>query len=164
MMVLAPLALACSPSAVPASGGGEAPTRELKTTRVQAPAHLADVQSVRGSGPSGAFTFTVEVASEDLGCEQYADWWEVLRPGGELIYRRTLGHSHVDEQPFTRGGGPVDVKPIDEVIVRAHMNPGGYGGRAMRGSVAKGFVHATLDSSFASGLSAQSPQPSACSF
>ena len=49
---------------------------------------------------------------------------------GALLYRRILAHSHVDEQPFVRSGGPVPVGASDIVIVRGHMNPGGYGTKA----------------------------------
>ncbi|MEM7135611.1 MAG: hypothetical protein AAF500_03480, partial [Myxococcota bacterium] len=100
---------------------------------------LAKVVSVQASGASGAYTFSVTVSSPDTGCDQYADWWEVLTPDGTLLYRRILQHSHVDEQPFTRSGGPVDATASDRVIVRAHMNPTGYGGAAFSGSVDSGF-------------------------
>ena len=122
---------------------------------------LADVLGVSARGTS----LSVELQSPDLGCSQYADWWEVVTPEGELVYRRVLAHSHVDEQPFTRSGGPVDVGADDTVIVRAHMNPGGYGGQAMRGSVGAGFsVDATITASFAQNLETSEPLPSGCAF
>ena len=82
----------------------------------------ADVIGISVSGDPGSYTFSVTVESPDTGCGQYADWWEVVSPEGRLIYRRVLLHSHVDEQPFTRSGGPVDVQPSETVIVQAHMN------------------------------------------
>ena len=69
----------------------------------------ADVIDVSTSGQPGAYSFSVTVSSPDTGCEQYADWWEVVTEDGQLLYRRVLLHSHVAEQPFTRSGGPVDV-------------------------------------------------------
>ncbi|HFE46716.1 MAG TPA: hypothetical protein ENJ18_14670 [Nannocystis exedens] len=115
--------------------------------------------SVNGS------SFGIEVRSPDLGCSQYADWWEVVTPEGALIYRRILAHSHVDEQPFVRSGGPVQVGADDEVIVRAHMNPGGYGGQALRGSVGSGFSpDASISATFAAGLAGEPPQPNGCAF
>ena len=69
----------------------------------------AYVRSVSASGEANAYRFSVEISSPDLGCEQYADWWEVVDEDGELIYRRVLAHSHVSEQPFTRSGGPIDI-------------------------------------------------------
>ena len=99
----------------------------------------ADVVAVRTSGSPGAYSFAVTLQSPDTGCDQYADWWEVITPDGELLYRRVLAHSHVDEQPFTRSGGPVDVQSTTRVIVRAHMNDAGYGGVAFSGSEEAGF-------------------------
>ncbi|MCB9569227.1 MAG: hypothetical protein H6710_18780 [Myxococcales bacterium] len=122
---------------------------------------LADVLSVSTTPSSWA----VEVRSPDLGCQQYADWWEVVTPRGALIYRRILAHSHAEEQPFTRGGGPVAVGEEDEVIIRAHMNPGGYGGQALRGSVAGGFQpDPTIKADFAAALEKSGPQPDSCAF
>ena len=70
----------------------------------------ADVVSVRGTGEPGAFRFDVGVRSPDTGCDQYADWWEVIGQDGRLLYRRVLSHSHVGEQPFARSGEPVPVE------------------------------------------------------
>ena len=91
----------------------------------------ADVIAVQASGSPGAYQFNVGIRSPDKGCAQYADWWEVVSTDGKLLYRRVLLHSHVDEQPFTRSGGPVPIQPDTVVWVRAHMNTGGYGGAAM---------------------------------
>jgi hypothetical protein len=141
------------------SAGSAGSTTDASTTEANAP--LADVLSVSVRGTS----FSVELQSPDVGCSNYADWWEVVTPEGELLYRRILAHSHVDEQPFTRSGGPVDVGGDDTVIVRAHMNPGGYGGQAMRGSANAGFtVDATITASFAEGLESSEPLPSGCAF
>lgn len=124
----------------------------------------ADVISVQVSGNEGAYQFSVQVRSPDTGCEQYADWWEVVTEQGELVYRRVLLHSHVGEQPFTRSGGPVDILADSVVWVRAHMNPGGYGGQALRGSVRDGFEPAQTDSDFAADLAQQPPLPDDCAF
>ena len=121
---------------------------------------LADVTAVSVARDS----FSVTIQSPDAGCGQYADWWEVITPGGELRYRRVLGHSHTTEQPFTRSGGPVPVQPGEEVIVRAHMNPGGYGGAAMRGSVDDGFAPAEVSADLAPALAQQEPLPTSCLF
>lgn len=118
----------------------------------------ADVTAVDVRGHAGAYTFDVTVRSPDTGCEQYADWWEVVSPEGEaLIYRRILAHSHVDEQPFTRSGGPVEIGPDSTVVVRAHMNEAGYGGQALRGSVAEGFQEVTLPEDFGDEVEEASP-------
>ena len=124
----------------------------------------ADVTGVATSGSPGAYTFRVTVESPDTGCDQYADWWEVLSEDGDLHYRRTLLHSHVGEQPFTRSGGPVPIAPNMVVIVRAHMNTTGYGGVAFRGSVETGFASTQLPEGFADHIENQDPQPPPCAF
>jgi len=124
----------------------------------------ADVTAVRASGSAGAYQFSVTVRSPDTGCAQFADWWEVLGEDGRLLYRRVLLHSHVDEQPFTRSGGPVPVDAGTVVIVRAHMNTRGYGGTALKGSVARGFAPVTLPPGFAAEAAAKPPLPDGCAF
>lgn len=124
----------------------------------------ADVVSVSVNGSAHEFQFSVEISSPDTGCEQYADWWEVLSEDGELIYRRILGHSHVNEQPFTRSGGPVSVTSNTVVIIRAHMNQAGYGGIIMKGSINSGFIIVDLPVDFALEVENKSPLPSGCNF
>jgi hypothetical protein len=123
---------------------------------------LADVVSVRTTGEPGAYRFDVGIRSPDQGCEQYADWWEVVSEDGRLIHRRVLAHSHVAEQPFVRSGEPVLVEPETVVWVRAHMHPAGYGGAAFRGSVSGGLAAADLPASFAADLAGQPPRPPDC--
>ena len=124
----------------------------------------ADVLSVKVTGKPDAYQFAVEVASPDTGCEQFADWWEVLIEDGTLVYRRILLHSHVGEQPFVRSGGPVTVKADTVVIVRAHMHPDGYGGRALKGTVNAGFEEVELAEDFALDVEKQPPLPDGCAF
>ena len=125
---------------------------------------FADVLSVQVSGETGTYQFAVEVASPDTGCEQFADWWEVISEDGQLLYRRILLHSHVDEQPFTRSGGPADITADTVVYVRAHMNTLGYGGAVMRGTVQGGFEPAEVEAGFGSDLERIPPQPEDCAF
>ena len=124
----------------------------------------ADVIAVQARGQPGAYQFNVTVRSPDLGCKQYADWWEVVSEDGKLLYRRVLLHSHVDEQPFTRSGGPVTIQPDAVIWVRAHMNTGGYGGTVLKGSVKTGFKQAAPEVGFAAGLAKQMPLPEGCDF
>lgn len=124
----------------------------------------ADVQKVSVSGAENSYRFSVTIASPDTGCDQYADWWEVVSESGDLIYRRILLHSHVNEQPFTRSGGTVKIKKDQVVWVRAHMNNSGYGGAAMKGSVEDGFETTDFPSDFAEGLDQVSPLPNGCNF
>lgn len=135
----------------------------LETASAAAAAEFADVVSVKAAGRPGAYTFAVGVRSPDKGCTRYADWWEVLDTSGRLLYRRVLMHSHVAEQPFERSGGPVAVQRDEVVFVRAHMNPGGYGGKVLTGSVAAGFRAAKGTASLPDHSRAQ-PLPDGCAF
>ena len=136
-------------------------TPEVKNT---IPASQADVVSISVSGEPGTYNFSVTVSSPDEGCSQYADWWEIVSQDGELIYRRILLHSHVDEQPFTRSGGPVSIAADTIVLVRAHMHPGGYGGTALKGSLEQGFEQVELSADFAANLVETLPLPEGCNF
>jgi len=124
----------------------------------------AAVTAVSITGDPGNYTFSVTIESPDVGCDQYADWWEVLTNDGRLIYRRILAHSHVDEQPFTRSGGPVDIAADQTIIVRAHMNDTGYAELVFEGSVEIGLVMTNLDSLFATELEVADPLPTTCAF
>lgn len=124
----------------------------------------ADVEAVEVGGTPNNYTFSVTVSSPDTGCEQYADWWEVIKPSGELLDRRILLHSHVNEQPFTRSSSGIEISPTETVIIRGHMNETGYGGQVLKGSVSSGFEPLILPESFASDLESVSPQPSDCAF
>jgi len=124
----------------------------------------ADVTAVSVTGGPGAYQFSVTVRSPDTGCEQYADWWEVITEDGTLLYRRILAHSHVNEQPFTRSGGPVEIGADSVVVVRAHMAPAGYDGQALRGTPATGFAPADLSADFSAHLGNAPPQPDGCAF
>lgn len=126
---------------------------------------VADVSAVSVSGEAGAYTFSVTLRSPDTGCDQYADWWEVLGEDGSLLYRRILAHSHVDEQPFTRSGGPVDVQADTAVFVLGHMNVEGYGGEVYVGTPGGSFeLAADFDPSIAAAVEAADPQPDGCAF
>ena len=134
---------------------------EMKTTAEEI---LANINSVDVTGSPNLYQFNVSISSPDTGCEQYADWWEVLDENGNLIYRRILLHSHVNEQPFIRSGGPVDIGLDTTVFIRAHMNRSGYGGMAMKGSVESGFVEVELPPDFAAGIENNPPLPTGCNF
>ena len=124
----------------------------------------ADIISVDVSGSPNQYQFSIAILSPDTGCEQYADWWEILSEDGELIYRRILLHSHVNEQPFTRSGGPVEIDADTNVIFRAHMNGAGYGGVSLKGTVNTGFTTAEIPPDFAPGVEEESPLPTGCNF
>ncbi len=124
----------------------------------------AEVTQVTVSGEDNQFSFSVTISSPDVGCNQYANWWEVLDMEGNLLYRRILAHSHVTEQPFTRVGGPVAISENIEVYIRAHMNTTSYGSQAFKGSVAVGFTSENLDVEYAKDLEEVAPLPARCDF
>lgn len=124
----------------------------------------ANVIAVTVTGEPGSYRFSVTLKSDETGCAQYADWWEVLTQEGALLYRRILVHSHPDTQPFTRSGGSLNIKKYDILYVRAHMNKLGYVGDVFKGTVAKGFKHATELPTFPQMLEKQTPLPKGCAF
>lgn len=124
----------------------------------------ADVTKVGTSGSGNNYSFAVTISSPDKGCEQYADWWEIVSESGELLYRRILLHGHVSEQPFTRSGGSVNIADDQTVWIRAHMNNSGYGGQSLRGSVKDGFDVDAFPENLGIGLDQVDPLPSGCNF
>lgn len=138
-------------------------TTGTTTTGTWVRAELANVLSVSVSGQEGAWVFAAEVLSPDVDCSQYADWWELVAPDGSLVYRRILNHSHATEQPFVRAGDPVDVDETTVLVVRAHLHPAGYGGQALRGSLAGGFTpDPTVDAAWHADLAERAPLPTEC--
>lgn len=124
----------------------------------------ADEIEISISGNPGSYRISVTLRSPDTGCDQYADWWEVISLDGQLIYRRVLLHSHSGEQPFTRSGGPVNVQPDETVILRGHMNWTGYGGTGLKGSVAGGFTMIEIPGDLGADLGQRGPLPDGCAF
>jgi hypothetical protein len=71
----------------------------------------------------GSYSFSATIAYADTGWNHYADKFEILAPDGKVLGTRILYHPHVDEQPFTRGSGNIQIPAgIEEVIVRASDN------------------------------------------
>ena len=123
----------------------------------------ADVIKVAVTGEK-QYRFNVTLESDETGCAQYADWWEVLDSGGKLLYRRILFHSHSNDQPFTRSGGAVPLRSDEVVYIRGHMNTLGYVGDVFVGSVATGFRKAEKVPDFPKDLEMQKPLPDGCAF
>ena len=134
----------------------------LLTSILQAMETQASVINVSTKGKENAYHFSVTLESDETGCEQYTDWWEVLSEKGDLIYRRILIHSHPDQQPFTRSGGYVKIKKDAIVYVRAHINKLGYVGDVFKGSVTNGFKKADKLPNFDEKIETQAPLPTSC--
>ncbi len=80
--------------------------------------------------------FDVTVKHADGGWDHYANAWEVVAPNGEVLGTRTLHHPHVDEQPFTRSLGGVEIpQGVTEVVVRAYDSVHGDGGHEFTVSI-----------------------------
>ena len=156
--------LSCSSSDTDELVINEEISEEQQDMQQATTAGLAAVTEVEVSGGENEYTFNVTISSPDLGCQQYADWWEVIDVDGNLLYRRILTHSHVDEQPFARSGGPVAIAANTEVYVRGHMNTTGYGNSVFKGTITDGLVATTLDTDFALSLSETNPLPTGCAF
>ena len=148
------------PDEIAAEESGTDSTADIDEAQI----NEAQIVDVVASGDNGAYTLAVTVLSPDSGCETYANWWEVVSPEGTLLYRRILAHSHVDEQPFTRSGGPIAIEANQPIIVRVHMHPTGYSLLAMKGSPSEGFTAEVLPASFGTALADAEPQPNECAF
>ena len=124
----------------------------------------ANVIDVNTKGSTGKYNFYVTVSSNETGCNQYANWWEILDENGELLYRRILVHSHPNDQPFRRAGGHVNVTPSQPLYIRAHMNTSGYKGDVFKGSISDGFTKTNDIIKKSSEVEFLSPQPNGCLF
>ena len=142
-----------------ACNGTKSPEEDIIQNQIN-----ANVTEVTAQGSKGNYTFYVTLKSDETGCDQYADWWEVLNAKGELVYRRVLLHSHPDSQPFTRSGNPVNVTENDRLYIRAHMNKLGYQGDVFSGSVSTGFLKEVNPPEFERALEKQQPLPNGCAF
>lgn len=93
----------------------------------------ADVVGVEASkAADGAWRFEVTVRHADTGWDHYADSWQVLTDDGKVLATRVLAHPHVDEQPFTRSKGGIEIPAgINRVKVRAGDSVHGFTGQEM---------------------------------
>ena len=139
---------------------------QIKNSESSNPSNTAkaNITAVKAQGDESNYTFNVTIKSDETGCDQYADWWEVLKADGTLVFRRLLAHSHPGDQPFTRSGGPVKITQDETLYIRAHMNKLGYVGDVYSGTVDEGFVKVENLPDFPSTLDNQKPLPTGCAF
>ncbi len=70
--------------------------------------------------PDGRYEADVTLRHADQGWQHFADRWEILDPGGNILATRVLRHPH-REQPFTRRLSAFAIpEDVAEVRVRAH--------------------------------------------
>ena len=70
---------------------------------------------------SSSCKFSVTLKHGDEGWDHYANQWDVMTMDGKLLKSRVLYHPHVDEQPFTRSGGPIPVRSHLTVACKHHL-------------------------------------------
>ena len=132
-----------TPGSVPAGSAAEefsapdsttfdpvAPVATTAATSGDGVGGCADVIGVEISG-DGPYTFAVTVSSPDTGWDKYADEWRIESEAGDVLGVRELAHPHVDEQPFTRSLGGVEVEAGSTVVVAARDSVEGYCGERL---------------------------------
>lgn len=79
------------------------------------------------SSEGSRWSVSVTLKHGDTGWDHYADNWRVVDSEGNVLGDRVLSHPHVDEQPFTRGLGGVEVpEGIMIVYIEAHDKVHGW--------------------------------------
>lgn len=93
----------------------------------QAGAHDASIVDATMRGASGDSTFSVTIAHEETGWDDYADGWRIELEDGTILGTRVLYHPHQNEQPFTRSLSGVSVpNGASVVFVRARTLKDGW--------------------------------------
>jgi hypothetical protein len=99
---------------------------------VAAPASAGEAEVVAAEAypeGEGRWRFSATLRHGDEGWDHYADRWDVVAPDGTILGTRVLLHPHVDEQPFTRSLGGVEIPDsIERVTIRANDSRHGPGG------------------------------------
>lgn len=67
------------------------------------------INAVKASQGADGWRFDVTLSHPDSGWDHYADGWRVLDMDGNEIGLRVLAHPHVNEQPFSRSLGGVQI-------------------------------------------------------
>lgn len=120
----------CGDGATTTTQGTATTGAQAATAVAEANDGCADVLVVEVSG-DGPYTFSVTVSSADTGWDKYADQWRIEALDGEVLAIRELTHPHVDEQPFTRSLGGVDMTAPQTVVVAARDSVSGYCGETV---------------------------------
>jgi peroxiredoxin len=101
-----------------------------------ATAALADIPAVTearvkfdNEGVSGIYQFTVTVAHQDTGWDNYVDAWEIVAPDGQVLGVRMMFQPQVGKDRTTTGlAGVVVPEGIEQVTIRTHKPDEGYVG------------------------------------
>ena len=88
----------------------------------------ATIEGAEAHQSGDTWTFSVTLRHADTGWDDYADGWRVVSADGTVLGTRVLYHPHVEEQPFTRSLGGVEIPAgTDEVFIEARTNVDGWG-------------------------------------
>lgn len=85
---------------------------------------LADPPTVVASRVDGS-RVSVTLSHPDTGWDHYADGWRIEDQNGTVLGTRELLHPHVNEQPFERSLGGLDL-PDGPLFVRAKCSVDGW--------------------------------------
>ena len=84
------------------------------------------------------WSVNVTLHHDDTGWDHYADNWRVVDGEGKTLGERVLHHPHVDEQPFTRGLGDVEVpEGATTVYIEAHDKVHGWTAKRLEVNLSK---------------------------
>jgi hypothetical protein len=93
-----------------------------------AQADSSQILAVDASKSGNSWRFDVTLKHTDTGWDHYADGWGVYLPDGTELGYRVLAHPHVNEQPFTRSLGRVEIpQGTKTVIIRPRDSVHGLG-------------------------------------
>ena len=88
----------------------------------------ATIEAASATRSGSDWTFSVTLRHADTGWDDYADGWRVVLDDGTELGLRVLYHPHVNEQPFTRSLGGVEVpEGTESVFIEARTNTDGWG-------------------------------------
>ena len=62
------------------------------------------------------WSVSVTLKHPDTGWKHYADFWQLVDENGVMVAKRVLVHPHVDEQPFTRSMGDIEIRKNQKII------------------------------------------------
>lgn len=85
------------------------------------------IETITAQNAGQGWSFSVTLRHADTGWDDYADGWRIETEDGTILGTRILAHPHVNEQPFTRSLGNIEIPAqLTSVYVRASDSVGGW--------------------------------------